>query len=45
MDKENEGFPRLMKKFPKISEAVKKDGIFTGPQIQQLFEDLALVQN
>ena len=26
-------------KFPKISEAKKKEGIFIGPQITQLFED------
>jgi hypothetical protein len=37
--KESEGFACLSKKFPKISEAKKKDGIFIGPQIQQLFKD------
>jgi len=39
MDKESEGFFLFMKKFPKISEAKKKDGIFIGPQIQQLLKD------
>jgi len=28
-----------MRKFPKISEAKKKDGNFIGPQIQQLLKD------
>jgi len=33
MNKENEGFAYLGQKFPKISEAKMKDGIFIGPQI------------
>jgi hypothetical protein len=39
MDKENEGFARLKQKFPKLSEAKMKEGIFYGPHIKQLFED------
>ena len=30
-------FPYLRQKFPKISEAKKKQGIFIGPQIAQTF--------
>jgi hypothetical protein len=33
MNNKNEGFPYLRQKFPKISEAKMKDGIFIGPQI------------
>jgi hypothetical protein len=40
MDKETEGLAYLSKKFPKISEAKMKEGIFVGPQIKQLFEEL-----
>jgi len=39
MDKEIEGFPYLRQKFPKISEAKMKEGIFIGPQINKLMED------
>ena len=39
VDKESEGFAYLRQKFPKISEAKMKKGIFIGPQIKQLFED------
>jgi len=39
MDEESEGFDYLRQKSPKIREAKKKDGIFVGPQITQLFED------
>jgi hypothetical protein len=39
MDKESEGFAYLRQIFPKINEAKKKEGIFLGPQIKQLFED------
>jgi len=27
------------KKFPKMSDAMKKERIFVGPQIKQLFEE------
>jgi hypothetical protein len=33
------GFAYLRKKFPKVSDAKKKEGIFVGPQIKQLIED------
>ena len=39
MDEEFEGFDYLRQKSPKIRKAKKKDGIFVGPQITQLFED------
>jgi hypothetical protein len=39
MDKEIEGFAYLRQKFPKISEAKLKEGIFNGPQINKLIED------
>jgi hypothetical protein len=39
MDKESKEFAYLWQKFPKISEAKKKEGIFVGPQIKQLLED------
>jgi hypothetical protein len=39
MDKENEGFDYLWQKFPKISEATMKEGIFIGPPINKLIED------
>ena len=39
MDKESEGFAYLRQKFPKVSEARMKEGIFFGPQITQLFDD------
>jgi len=39
VDKESEGFGCLMQKFPQISEAKLKKGVFVGPQIKQLFKD------
>jgi hypothetical protein len=39
VDKESEGVGYLRQKFPRVSEAKKKEGIFVGPQIAQLFED------
>jgi hypothetical protein len=39
MDKESEGFGYLRQKFPKLSEAKMKEGIFVGPQIKKLFND------
>ena len=45
MDKESDGFAYLRQKFPKISEARMKEGIFIGPQITQLFEDRTSLQN
>jgi hypothetical protein len=33
-DKESEGFTSLIKKFPKLSMAKMKGGIFFGPQIK-----------
>ena len=39
VDKESEGFAYLRQKFPKISEAKMKEGIFADPHIKELFED------
>ena len=40
MAKQNSnGFKFLCKKFPKLSLAKLKEGIFVGPQIQKVFED------
>jgi hypothetical protein len=36
MNKEIKGFAYLRQKFPKISEAKTKEGIFIGPQINKL---------
>jgi hypothetical protein len=40
MCKESKGSGYLRQKFPKISVTKKKEGIFVGPQIKELFEDL-----
>ena len=39
MSKESKRFAYLRQKFPKISEAKMKEGIFVSPQINQLFKD------
>ena len=39
MKKESEGFAYVRQKFPRISEAKIKEGIFVGPQINHLFQD------
>jgi hypothetical protein len=39
VNKESERFGYLRREFPTISEAKKKERIFVGPQIKQLFED------
>jgi hypothetical protein len=39
VNKESEMFSYLRRELPTISEAKKKEGIFVGPQIKQLFED------
>jgi hypothetical protein len=39
MDNEREGFANLKHEFPQVSETMKKEGIFFGPQIEELFED------
>lgn len=39
MDKTGEAFLYLRKKFPRLSEAKIKEGIFVGPQIHKLFKD------
>lgn len=39
MDRASDGFQYLQRKFPRISEAKLKEGIFVGPQIRQLMLD------
>jgi hypothetical protein len=39
MNEESEVFDYLRQMFPKIRKAKKKDGIFVGPQITQIFKD------
>jgi hypothetical protein len=39
MCKGSKGSSHLRQTFPKISADKKKEGIFVGPQIKQLFED------
>ncbi|KAI6653126.1 hypothetical protein LOD99_3962 [Oopsacas minuta] len=40
MNKTNSaGFLHLVGKFPKLSEAKLKEGVFVGPQIRQVFRD------
>ena len=39
MDKNGEGFQYIKNKFPRISEAKIKEGIFVGPDIRQLMND------
>ncbi|CAK8697066.1 unnamed protein product [Clavelina lepadiformis] len=44
MDKAGTGFMYLGKKFPRMSEAKIKEGVFIGPQIRHLLEDGAFDQ-
>ena len=39
LDKESAAFEYLTQKFPQLSEAKIKEGIFVGPQIRQLITD------
>ena len=39
MVKDGSGFSYLKKKFPRLSEAKIKEGIFVGPQIRELMKD------
>lgn len=39
MDKNGEGFEYIRQKFPKISDAKIKEGIFVGPDIRKLMKD------
>ncbi|GBN54312.1 RNA-directed DNA polymerase from mobile element jockey [Araneus ventricosus] len=45
MDKTGDGFNFLKTKFPRLSEAKIKEGIFVGPQIRQLFKDSTLMKH
>ena len=39
MDRTGDGFVYLQNKFPRISEAKIKEGIFVGPQIREVLND------
>jgi hypothetical protein len=39
MDKKSKEFACLRQKFPTVSEAKRKEGIFVCPEIKQIFED------
>jgi len=39
MDKTGSGFEYLRNKFPNVSDAKIKEGIFIGPQIRELMQD------
>jgi hypothetical protein len=39
MDKTYLGFENIRNKFPKLSDAKMKEGIFKGPQIRELMQD------
>ncbi|GBM00315.1 hypothetical protein AVEN_32654-1 [Araneus ventricosus] len=45
MDKTGDGFNFLRTKFPRLSKAKIKEGIFVGPQIRQLFKDSTFVKH
>ena len=40
VDKNGPVFAYLKEKFPRVTEAKIKEGIFVGPQIKKLFDDL-----
>ncbi|GBN16426.1 hypothetical protein AVEN_126509-1 [Araneus ventricosus] len=44
-DKTGDGFNFLKTKFPRLSEAKIKEGIFVGPQIRQLFKDATFMKH
>ena len=39
LDKTKAGFKYLYEKFPRLSEAKIKEGVFLGPQIRELLRD------
>lgn len=43
LDKTGQCFQYLVKKFPKLSEAKLKEGVFDGPQIRTMFRDTTFV--
>ncbi|GBM14241.1 hypothetical protein AVEN_167323-1 [Araneus ventricosus] len=45
MDKTGDGFNFLKTKFPRLSEAKIKEGIFVAPQIRQLFKDSTFMKH
>ncbi|KAK4874910.1 hypothetical protein RN001_014270 [Aquatica leii] len=45
VDKTGGAFQFLKTKFPRLSEAKIKEGVFVGPQIRQLFEDSMFIEH
>lgn len=45
MDRNGKGFLYLKQKFPRISEAKIKEGIFVGPQIKEMIKDNEFADN
>ena len=45
MDKTGCGFEYVRNKFPNVSDANIKEGIFIGPQIRQLMQDRQFVED
>ena len=45
MDRTGDGFKYLQAKFPRISEAKIKEGIFVGPQIREVLNDDEFADN
>ena len=44
MDKTSHGFQYVRNKFPNVSDAKIKEGIFIGPQIRELMQDKQFVE-
>ena len=45
MDRDGDGFKYLQTKFPRISDAKIKEGIFVGPQIREVLNDEEFADN
>ncbi|KAK4871914.1 hypothetical protein RN001_016038 [Aquatica leii] len=45
VDKTSGAFQFLKTKFPRLSEAKIKEGVFLGPQIRQLFQDSTFIEH
>ena len=43
LDKDGKAFQYLCTKFPKISDAIVKEGIFVGPQIREVLRGTEFV--
>jgi len=45
MDKTGRGFQYVRNKFPNVSDAKIKEGIFIGPQIRELMQDKEFIED